>query len=91
MKLLVIQELTLAVADIGTPNTLVSLMWACVNAVMLSSSRLENTRIYAIGKLQRVHKIQFTLVNTVIAEPKDSAPLTSKLINNTTMFHILPF
>jgi hypothetical protein len=52
MELLVIQELTLAIADVGTPDTLVSLMWACINAVMLPSSRLENKSKYATGKLQ---------------------------------------
>jgi hypothetical protein len=81
MELLMIQELTLAIADIRTPDTLVSLMWACVNAVMLSSSRLENKIRYATGKLQCVHKIQFMLANNMIAEPKDSTPLTPKLIN----------
>lgn len=65
-----IKELTLAIADIGTPNTLVSLMRACVNAVMLSSPRLENKIRYATGKLQSVHRIQFILANIMVAEPK---------------------
>jgi len=42
MELLVIQELTLAVADIWASNTLVPLVRACVNAVVLSSGLLEN-------------------------------------------------
>lgn len=82
-----IQELTLAIADIGTPNTLVSLMWACVNAVMLSAPRLENKSRYATGKLQSVHRIQFTLANIVVAEPKNSASLTDMMLS---VLHLLP-
>jgi len=42
MELLVIQELTLAVADIWATNALVPLVRACVNAVVLSPGLLEN-------------------------------------------------
>ena len=67
MELLVIQELTLAVAHIRASNTLVPLVRACVNAVMLSSSLLENKNKHATVKSHKVHKIHFTLNNTVTA------------------------
>jgi hypothetical protein len=73
MELLVIKELTLAIADIRTSNTLVSLVWACVNAVVLSSPLLQNKK-QATVKPNQFHKMHFTSTNTVTAVPKDSPP-----------------
>lgn len=67
MELLVIQELTLAIADIWASNTLVPLMWTCVNAVVLSSGLLQYKNKHATVKSYQVHKIHLTSSNTVIA------------------------
>jgi hypothetical protein len=50
MELLVIQELTLAIADIRAANTFVPLVRARVNAVVLSSPLLENKNKHATMK-----------------------------------------
>lgn len=88
MELLVIQELTLAIADIWASNTLVPLVRACVNAVVLSSGLLENKNKQATVQSYQVHKIHFTSNNTVTAvHPQhQSLPLCITL----SLFHLHP-
>jgi hypothetical protein len=69
MELLVIEELTLAVADIWASNTFVPLVWARVNVVVLSPPLLENKNKHSTVKPYLVHKIHFTSPNTVRAAP----------------------
>jgi len=87
MELLVIQELTLAVADIGASNTLVPLVRACVNAVVLSSGLLENENKHATMKSHQVHKIHFTSNNVTAVHPqRQSLPSCITL----SLFHLHP-
>lgn len=87
MELLVIQELTLAVADIWASNTLVPLVRACVNAVVLSSSLLENKNKHATVKSHQVHKIHFTSNSTVTAVHPQHQSLPSCI---TLSIHLHP-
>jgi len=90
MELLVIQELTLAVADIWASNTLVPLVRACVNAVVLSSGLLENENKHTTMKSHQVHKIHFTSNNTVTAVHPQRQSLPSCITLSLFQLHPIP-